>query len=735
MKRSPAIRGIFVTLVLFGVSGCGSVPETHPDVKSKPAKTTHKPRPDTEVKAPASESDAGPLDGEGASPNEVFQDDVIPPCGNQVLDKGERCDDGNTVDDDGCSADCSSVDDGYLCRTPGKACVYGQVCGDRRQTGSEECDDWNTTAGDGCSATCKLENNFVCPTPGLPCISSVVCGDGRVTGSETCDDNNTAADDGCSATCEVETGWACSRPGFPCTATCGDGLLRAHETCDDGNAKKGDGCSATCALESGYVCDEPGEACDKTVCGDGVVEGLEPCDDGDNVIVGDGCSPGCHLEPDCSEKACVSRCGDGLILPGDDEQCDDGNHTDADGCNSHCQIENGFTCENPPGASPPDELTLPVLYRDFIHRPADGKVRHPDFEYFGGDAPTLGLVKNDLDTEGKPAYTGLCEEGNYVDTDCPYGPMTTTEENFKQWYRNADGVNIPVLGSLTFARQPDDTYVFDVVSGLFPLDDQGWVKEGSELPTNDHNFGFTTELRTWFEYQGDEYLEFSGDDDVWVFIAGQLAVDIGGLHPRQTSSVTLDEPTATRLGLEVGRVYEIALFHAERHTGESNFKLSLKGFAGGKSTCTATCGDGIVAGDELCDEGEDNGAGYGHCTAACEPGPRCGDAKKDVDGGEECDDGANLTGYSQDGSGCAPGCVKPASCGDGKLDSIFGEQCDLGKDNDGKYGGCNPDCSLASRCGDGVQDEDQGEECDDGNVSSNDECDVECKDVGVGPAR
>ena len=187
----------------------------------------------------------------------------------------------------------------------------------------------------------------------------------------------------------------------------------------------------------------------------------------------------------------------------------------------------------------------------------------------------------------------------------------------------------------------------------------------------------------------------------------------------------LDADAATRFGLEEGRIYEIAFFHAERHTTHSHFKLTLGGFVKAGSECYAVCGDGIVTPPEECDDGVNDGS-YGSCMPNCTRGQYCGDGFLRADH-EECDNGVNLSTYRQEGEvdACAPGCVLPPYCGDGSVDSLFGEVCDDGI-NDGGYGQCEPGCRRGAYCGDGILDETAGEECDDGNNRNGDGCDAEC---------
>ncbi len=742
------------------------------------------------------------LDGDASLDERDGSDEGPTSCGDGVLDIGERCDDGNRTNGDGCTENCL-IEPGFVCSESGAACE--STCGDGIFDDGEACDDGNIKGGDGCSASCQVEEGFGCPrpdvaciaipvcgngtrergeacdsgklsdpgcidcqiqpgfwctTPGDPCIAEI-CGNGVRTPDEACDDGGTDDGDGCSATCEIEAGFRCTSSG--CRAICGDGELLGDETCDDGNTLGGDGCSAGCRVEFGKSCSVPGEPCVDAVCGNSLLEGGEGCDDG-NVIAGDGCGPTCQLEPTVTvgpNPVVNVRCGDGLITSG--EACDDGNVQSGDGCSDACKIEEGFDCDDM--LTYPGSVRFRVTYRDFMGRSESGG--HPHMRTAGSTTPPSGSDRGivgsvctssntascgRLDVDGKPALA----PGTHPTVNTDGG---NTPEAFGLWYRNTNTTMTGANGVIAVTANPGgapaggdslllnrvaatEAYRFDSAN-FFPLNGRGYL----DTPDQSNNFHFTTELRSFFQYKGGETLSFRGDDDVWVYINGRLAVDIGGNHGPEWGRVVLGddgapgggdsdcsvgnnvvttEPAActqsaaeaadnqdSRFGLVKGNVYEIVLFHAERHPTGSNFRLTLTGFLSPKTYCTPICGDGKVVGPEACDDGDKNADGvYNVCNTSCSGRTYCGDNIVEA-GHEACDNGFNLDAYASGiPNACAPGCKLPPTCGDGVVQAPY-EFCDDGEDNaDDAYDGCNTQCAYGPFCGDGQID--PGETCDDG---------------------
>jgi len=305
-------------------------------------------------------------------------------CRNGKLNEGEECDDGNDIDDDGCSNDCKLGDPkDFQCivsedRTVPTKC-YRRECGDGIRTDDEECDAGTKNGeGKGCN-NCKIEQYYTCSTELFKesdCGLQAKCGDGfRLPYLEECDDNNTVDGDGCNSTCYIEPGWVCVNDGVGSKChipVCGDGVVEGSEECDDANTDDGDGCSSTCIREPGFRCSIPrkgGHSICRSSCGDGMKSSTEECDDG-NLVGGDGCSPTCKIEhgydcfvnfsdPACARgcmSLCYATCGDGIVAQ--EEECDDGNSFQGDGCHN-CKLESeNWRCKGEPSECILRECTL-----------------------------------------------------------------------------------------------------------------------------------------------------------------------------------------------------------------------------------------------------------------------------------------------------------------------------------------------------------------------------------------
>lgn len=116
-------------------------------------------------------------------------------------------------------------------------------------------------------------------------------------------------------------------------------------------------------------------------------------------------------------------------------------------------------------------------------------------------------------------------------------------------------------------------------SGFYPLEGLGYEQKGLLKNTSftdgkHRNGGFTLRGESQFVYKkgANLYFTFTGDDDVYMYINGVLAMDLGGAHGRNTKTVNLNK-VADKCGLVDGQVATFTFFYMERCSDASTFGI------------------------------------------------------------------------------------------------------------------------------------------------------------------
>ncbi len=685
----------------------------------------------------------------------------LPKCGDGIISGKEVCDDGGGAtpkSGDGCSLNCMMVEPGYSCPRAGKPCK--PVCGDTIKLPVEQCDDGNTKDNDGCSAACKIEPGKKCDNA-VPqnCTGTAVCGNGTKEGNEPCDDGNGDWRDGCTPDCKVEP--TCTTGA--CTDKCGDGILlpnAAVTACDDGNNVSGDGCDATCVVESGYTCAvAPASMVLPMTIRDFIgwcplltTDANGACDADLNA------DPVGHFDFEITPSGNQT---DGTVKT----------QLDAAGKPENAYGAGPLTPSDATGWTTGQD-NFQWWYRD---NPKYNKTLRTSITLVETPAGSgsFQYTRNPfwpLDTTPTPAtdpkLASLLVDGKEKAQNAGHDFYFTSEVRYWfQYTSDASAANDPVL---TFYGD-DDVWVF--IKNTLTADIGGIHGQDQEIVTlkdNGHAIvnkygGGTTDVNLGL-VNGNIYeiVVFQAERHVTgsnyqLTLQGFTAGTSVCTPKCGNSIVTSDEECDDGLNNKASPGYgecKTVTCTLGGYCGDKVWQMSNEACDNGTNTdsygttgATACapgcvkpgfCGDGKVnPPSEECDlAGGNTATGYNGCTLLCQAGPFCGDGTKN--GPEACDDGLNDGTYNT----CAPGCLLPDRCGDGKVQKEWGEECDdaaLPKDpncancklgaqcgngkvdageecddgvNNGGYGQCYPMCKNGPRCGDMVVQVDDGEECD-----------------------
>lgn len=337
-------------------------------------------------------------------------------------------------------------------------------------------------------------------------------------------------------------------------------------------------------------------------------------------------------------------CGNGIIQSG--EACDDADVASGDGCSATCAIESGYTCSGAPsmcslipssGSSADLLIVSGALPATGTGAPLEDKVLLRFTATASGESIDLHALRMRAVTGSGTAMSGFKlkkdTNGDSV-TDAVVTLASIVRSGSSDVTLTVSGSNVVTTGSGT---------IYEVIGSFV------------DTPQDPVKFAFASANTPFATAQ--TYVDAS--------IVGEDA--LAGIETNGTCTTECD--------------IHVTLAQTTLFT-----QVDLHGSA-------PECGDGVIAGTEVCDDGDtDSGDG---CSNVCA-----------VEAGYSC------TGEP---SVCTPDPV----CGNGNVES--GEDCDDG--NSLNTDACTNVCELAV-CGDTFI---QGtEECDDGNSVDTDDCDNSC---------